>query len=98
MEDTPAGPSLLQLTSETVMSEIKDFESALHRLEEIVKKLDSGELPLASLLEIYEEGVTLSRFCQCRLEEAERKVELLTRKADGGFQRTPFQEEEEKEA
>ena len=42
------------------MSKPKDFETALQRLEEIVKKLDSGDLPLASLLEVYEEGVILS--------------------------------------
>jgi exodeoxyribonuclease VII small subunit len=79
------------------MSETKDFEGALQRLEEIVKKLDSGDLPLASLLEIYEEGVTLSRFCHCKLEEAERKVELLTKKVDGSLERLPFPEDEEAE-
>ena len=72
------------------MSKPKDFESALQRLEEIVKKLDSGDLPLASLLEVYEEGVTLSRFCQTTLEEAERKVEILNKKADGSLERSPF--------
>jgi exodeoxyribonuclease VII small subunit len=77
------------------MSKIKDFETALQRLEEIVKKLDSGDLPLASLLEIYEEGVTLSRFCHSKLEEAERKVEILTKKVDGGFQKLPFEEKSE---
>ena len=74
------------------MSKPKDFETALHRLEEIVKKLDSGDLPLASLLEAYEEGVTLSRFCQARLEEAERKVEILSKKADGTLERSAFEE------
>jgi len=74
------------------MSKPKDFETALQRLEEIVRKLDSGDLPLASLLEVYEEGVTLSRFCQTKLEEAERKVEILNRKADGTLERTPFAE------
>ena len=73
------------------MSKPKDFESALQRLEEIVKKLDSGDLPLASLLEVYEEGVTLSRFCQTKLEEAERKVEILNRKADGTLERVAFE-------
>ena len=70
----------------------KDFETALQRLEEIVRKLDSGDLPLASLLEVYEEGVTLSRFCQTKLEEAERKVEILNKKADGTMERSPFNE------
>ena len=74
------------------MSKPKDFESALQRLEEIVRKLDSGDLPLASLLEVYEEGVTLSRFCQGKLEEAERKVEILNKKADGTLERSAFDE------
>jgi len=74
------------------MSKPKDFETALQRLEEIVRKLDSGDLPLASLLEVYEEGVTLSRFCQAKLEEAERKVEILNKKADGTLERSPFNE------
>ena len=74
------------------MSKPKDFETALQRLEEIVRKLDSGDLPLASLLEVYEEGVTLSRFCQAKLEEAERKVEILNKKADGSLERSPFNE------
>ena len=74
------------------MSKPKDFETALQRLEEIVRKLDSGDLPLASLLEVYEEGVTLSRFCQTKLEEAERKVEILNKKADGTMERSPFNE------
>ena len=74
------------------MSKPKDFETALRRLEEIVRKLDSGDLPLASLLEVYEEGVTLSRFCQTKLEEAERKIEILNKKADGTMERSPFNE------
>jgi exodeoxyribonuclease VII small subunit len=74
------------------MSKPKDFETALQRLEEIVRKLDSGDLPLASLLEVYEEGVTLSRFCQTKLEEAERKIEILNKKADGTLERIPFEE------
>jgi exodeoxyribonuclease VII small subunit len=76
------------------MSKPKDFETALQRLEEIVRKLDSGDLPLASLLEVYEEGVTLSRFCQAKLEEAERKVEILNKKADGTIERATFEEQD----
>jgi len=74
------------------MAKIKDFESALLRLEEIVKKLDSGDLPLASLLEAYEEGITLSRFCHAKLEEAERKVEILSKHSDGTLKPEPFEE------
>ena len=68
----------------------KDFESAMKRLEEIVKILERGELPLASLLEMYEEGVKLQNFCQEKLDEAERKVEILVRKSEGALEREPF--------
>ena len=72
------------------MTRHKDFESAIKRLEEIVKILESGELPLASLLEMYEEGVKLQNFCQEKLDEAERKVEILVRKSEGALEREPF--------
>ena len=72
------------------MTQYQDFESAMKRLEEIVKILESGELPLASLLEMYEEGVKLQNFCQEKLDEAERKVEILVRKSEGDLEREPF--------
>ena len=72
------------------MTQYKDFESAMKRLEEIVKILESGELPLASLLEMYEEGVKLQNFCQEKLDEAERKVEILVRKSEGALERESF--------
>ena len=72
------------------MTQYKDFESAMKRLEKIVKTLESGELPLASLLEMYEEGVKLQSFCQEKLDEAERKVEILVRKNEGLLEREPF--------
>jgi len=59
------------------------FESSLHRLEQIVKKLEAGELPLDDALKLFEEGINLSQQCQKQLEEAENKVEILLKKADG---------------
>jgi exodeoxyribonuclease VII small subunit len=56
---------------------IKDFEAAIAELETIVKKLEEGDLPLEKSLELYERGVQLSRFCHSRLEEAERRIEVL---------------------
>jgi exodeoxyribonuclease VII small subunit len=56
---------------------IKDFETAIAELETIVKKLEEGDLPLETSLELYERGVQLSRFCHSRLEAAERRVEVL---------------------
>ena len=56
---------------------IKDFEAALGELDTIVKKLEEGDLPLEASLQLYERGVQLSRFCHARLEEAERRIEIL---------------------
>lgn len=77
------------------MEELKvnDFESALKTLEDIVGKLENGDLTLERSLELFEEGVKISRFCSSRLEDAERKVEILTRSADGTLSEQPFSEE-----
>ena len=56
---------------------IKDFEAALAELETIVKRLEDGDQSLESSLALYERGVQLSRFCHGRLEEAERRIEVL---------------------
>ncbi len=56
---------------------IKDFEAAIAELETIVKKLEEGDLALETSLQLYERGVHLSRFCHARLEEAERRIELV---------------------
>jgi exodeoxyribonuclease VII small subunit len=56
---------------------IKDFEAAITELESIVKKLEEGDLALEPSLGLYERGVQLSRFCHARLEEAERRIEIL---------------------
>ena len=58
-------------------STIKDFEAAIAELDSIVKKLEEGDLPLESSLQLYERGVHLSRYCHARLEEAERRIEVL---------------------
>jgi exodeoxyribonuclease VII small subunit len=56
---------------------IKDFEAAIAELEAVVKRLEEGDLPLEQSLALYERGVQLSRFCHARLEEAERRIEIL---------------------
>jgi exodeoxyribonuclease VII small subunit len=61
---------------------IKDFEAAIAELETIVKKLEEGDLPLEPSLALYERGVQLSRFCHARLEEAERRIEILTERGE----------------
>ncbi len=64
------------------MSDIK-FEDALQRLEQIVDQLESGDLPLEESLKVFEEGVALARRCSKYLEEAEKRIELLTRDESG---------------
>ena len=63
-------------------STIKDFEAAIAELETIVRKLEEGDLPLEKSLELYERGVQLSRFCHTRLEEAEKRIEILNERGD----------------
>ncbi len=75
----------------------KKFEAALARLEEIVKELETGELPLEQSLKLFEEGVKLSRICNQRLEEAERRVEILLKDKAGNISAQPFEEPEEEE-
>jgi exodeoxyribonuclease VII small subunit len=57
---------------------IKDFEAALAELDALVKKLEEGDLSLEQSLALYERGVQLSRFCHARLEDAERRIDILT--------------------
>ena len=67
----------------TDKEETPSFEAALKRLEEIVQKLERGELSLEESLTCYEEGIRLSRVCHGKLEEAERKIEMLVKDARG---------------
>ena len=72
-----------------------DFEKSLARLEEVVKRLESPDLSLDDAMKLFEEGVKLSRECQKQLEEAEGRVEILLKKADGKIAAEPFESEDE---
>src|SRR5262245_56452137 len=72
-----------------------DFETALKRLEEIIKKLEGGELSLDAALELFEEGIQLSRFCHTKLGQAERRVEILLKNSAGQARAVPFESEHE---
>jgi exodeoxyribonuclease VII small subunit len=73
----------------------KSFETSLKELEKIVEQLEAGDLPLERSLELFEQGVKLSRDCQQRLDEAERRVEVLLKNSDGTFTKTDFEDDEE---
>jgi exodeoxyribonuclease VII small subunit len=61
---------------------IKDFESALAELDDIVRKMEEGDLSLEKSMELYERGLQLSRFCHSTLEAAERRIELLNERGE----------------
>lgn len=65
------------------------FEAGLQQLEAIVKEMESGDLPLERALELYENGMKLSASCRKQLEDAESRIEILTRRA-GEMQAQPF--------
>ncbi len=71
------------------------FEDILKRLEKIVQKLEGGDLPLEDSLKYFEEGVRLSRFLSGKLEEAEKKVEILLKDEKGKLKAKKFEPEEE---
>ena len=71
------------------MTDLK-FEDCLTRLEQIVSALEAGNLPLEESLKVFEEGISLARHCARYLDDAERRIEMLT-KDEGGAPRTqPF--------
>ena len=70
------------------------FEEQMTELEDIVRQLDSEDLPLEQAIDFYEQGVKLSMTLNQTLEEAQRKVEILTQKAGGDLEPEPFDEGE----
>jgi exodeoxyribonuclease VII small subunit len=73
----------------------RNFESSLEELERIVRALEQGELTLEKSLELFEQGVKLSRDCQDRLSQAERRIEILMRDNQGRASVRPFHPESE---
>jgi exodeoxyribonuclease VII small subunit len=71
----------------------KNFETSLEELERIVRELEQGELTLEKSLELFEQGVKLSRECQERLTQAERRIEILIRDNQGRASVRPFDPE-----
>lgn len=72
------------------------FEQALEKLEGLVDRLDSGDLPLEQALSAFEQGVALTRRCAEQLDDAERRIEVLTREGDELVAR-PFEASEGEE-
>ena len=71
-----------------------EFEKAFQQLEKIVQQLESENLSLDESLQLFEEGIRLSRFCNQKLEEVEKKIETILADAKGQPQVEPFEPEE----
>ena len=70
------------------------FETSLKELEKIVRRLENGELSLEESLKLFEDGVKLSRECQERLNQAERRIEVLLRDENGNPSLQPIGKED----
>ena len=75
-----------------------DFEKSFQQLEKIVQRLESEELSLDESLELFEQGIGLSRFCHQKLEQIEKKIELILADAKGEPVTEPFEAEEDIES
>jgi exodeoxyribonuclease VII small subunit len=73
-------------------SEAFDFERALKELEELVSRMEQGDLSLEESLKSFERGIELTRTCQQALKEAEQKVEILISKGND-VRAVPFEDE-----
>lgn len=67
----------------------------LRKLEDAVERLESGDLSLEDSLKVFEEGVRCANFCVKKLDEAEKKVEVLLKQRDGTFQKKEFSPDNE---
>lgn len=65
------------------------FEAAMARVEELVEAMEGDRLPLDDLIRFYEEGTQLIKLCRQRIDEAQKKVELIARQADGSVDLRP---------
>lgn len=73
------------------------FELSLKKLEDAVNRLESGELSLDDSLKVFEEGVKHASICSAKLNEAQKKVELLLKRRDGSFYKEDFNSEDERD-
>ncbi|MCY9517311.1 exodeoxyribonuclease VII small subunit [Paenibacillus apiarius] len=80
--------------SEVELMEELNFEAAMEKLEQIVAQLEGGDAPLEQAIDLFQEGMRLSKLCSEKLQQVERKIEMLTEQ-NGELKRQPFSPEEE---
>ncbi len=75
------------------MASKQSFEKAMEQLEKIVKDLEDGDLPLEKAMKKFEQGIKLTRFCSKKLDDTERKINLLIQDHEGNIDEVPFETE-----
>jgi exodeoxyribonuclease VII small subunit len=78
--------------SDTSTQQSISFEDALEKLEKIVADIESGDIPLDKTIEMYEEGMNLSKYCLNMLDKSESKLKKLIKNTDGSFELKSFDE------
>jgi len=91
-------PTTSNVQRTTMARRSTEFEKSFEKLEKIVHRLENEELSLDESLKLFEDGIGLSRFCHAKLEEVERKIELILADAKGEPKTEPFEEEPEEDA
>lgn len=70
-------------------SQVISFEEAMDKLDRIVAQLENGDVPLEKAIELFQEGMQLSQLCSSKLEQVERKIEILVEE-NGALAKKPF--------
>ncbi|TFG97724.1 MAG: exodeoxyribonuclease VII small subunit [Calditrichales bacterium] len=73
------------------MNKNKSFEEAVERLDEIVARLENGEIKLDEMVTLYEEGASLIKFCLSKLDDVEKKINVLRIEGDGRLTEAPYE-------
>jgi exodeoxyribonuclease VII small subunit len=80
--------------AQKIPKETPSLESAMQRISEIVTSMEEGNLPLEKLIDSYEEGIGLVKECQEKLDAAEKRIQIITRNAQGAIALSEFEEQE----
>ncbi len=80
------------------MKKSQTFEQAMNRLEEINQALESGDISLEESIKLYDEGIKLIEFCQSKLNDAEKKIQKLSRNREGNFEISDLSDPSSEEA
>ena len=90
LEQALGGADAAQSAAGETAREEMSFEEAMDKLEAIVARLESGDVPLEAAIELFQEGMALSRLCGQKLDQVERRIEMLLEDENGQLRKQPF--------